>query len=52
MANYRKMYLEMCHACDDAVEILIKARQLCEELYISSQDVCEVVPFPLKEHKE
>lgn len=46
MPDYRKLYYEMCHACDDAIELLTKARQHCEELYLSSSDEPIILSFP------
>lgn len=36
MPNYKQMYLKMMRASEDAINLLIKAQQECEELYISS----------------
>ena len=38
MQDYKKMYLKMMDATERAIEILIKAQQECEEIYISSED--------------
>lgn len=38
MADYRKMYLTMLKASEEAINLLIKAQQECEELYISSPE--------------
>ena len=35
MADYQKMYTEMFNATTDAIEILQKAQQTTEEIYIS-----------------
>ena len=52
MADYKEMYLKMVRAARDAQEccaqaeqILIKAMQVCEELYISEPDGV-VLSFP------
>jgi len=34
LPDYRKMYLRMVHASEDAIRLLIKAQQECEELFI------------------
>lgn len=36
--NYKEMYFKMFNAAQDAIELLIKAQQECEELYISEQE--------------
>ncbi|MEY8316754.1 hypothetical protein AALB19_05435 [Oscillospiraceae bacterium 50-58] len=38
MPDYQKMYLTMARANAQAVDILIKVRLECEELYISSPE--------------
>jgi len=38
MMDYKKMYLKMLKASEQAVDILIAAQQECEELYISSPE--------------
>jgi hypothetical protein len=35
--DYKKMYFKMVSAMEDAIELLIKAQQDCEELYISAE---------------
>lgn len=39
MPDYKKMYLRIMRASEDAIRLLIEAQQECEELYISEQDV-------------
>lgn len=39
MADYKKMYLKMFQASEQAVNILIEAQQVCEQLYISSPEL-------------
>ena len=39
--NYKEMYFKMFNAAQDAIELLIKAQQECEELYISGQEKSE-----------
>ncbi len=38
MPNYEKMYKELFNALTEAIEILQKAQQAAEELYISSAE--------------
>ena len=38
MPDYKEMYLKMFRASEQAINILIKAGQECEELYISSPE--------------
>lgn len=38
MADYKKMYMRLFHAVTDSIEILTKAQQDCEELYISEEE--------------
>lgn len=35
MSNYKKMYLKLFRATEEAVNLLIDAQRACEELYIS-----------------
>ena len=34
--DYRKMYLTLLHATEQAMELLIAAQQKCEEIYIET----------------
>ncbi len=36
MPDYKKMYLTMFRASEEAVNLLLQAQRECEELYISS----------------
>ncbi|MBD5085084.1 MAG: hypothetical protein HDT33_08565 [Clostridiales bacterium] len=38
MADYQEMYIRMFQAATQAIEILQKAQQDCEELYISAPE--------------
>ena len=38
MANYREMYLTMARATEQAIRLLIKAQQTCEELYLFTEE--------------
>ncbi|MBQ1264549.1 MAG: hypothetical protein IIY04_03940 [Oscillospiraceae bacterium] len=38
MSDYKRMYLRLFHAVTDSIEILTKAQQDCEELYISEEE--------------
>ncbi len=42
MPNYEKMYKELFNAFTEAIEILQKAQQLTEEMYISDSTQPEV----------
>ena len=46
MPDYKEMYLKMVRASEQAVPILIKARQECEELCLSGP---ELTVFPDEE---
>ena len=48
MADYREMYLRMVRASEEALRILIKAQQECEELYLSGEDP-KLIVLPLTE---
>lgn len=45
MADYKEMYIRMFQAATQAIEILQKAQQDCEELYISAPEP-ELTVFP------
>jgi hypothetical protein len=45
MSDYKKMYLTMLRASEQAVNILIAAQQECEEHYISSLEA-ELTELP------
>ena len=38
MADYKKMYLTLFQATENAVKILLAAQRECEELYIRGQE--------------
>ena len=38
MTDYKEMYFKLLNATEDAIRILIKAQQECEEMYLSSED--------------
>lgn len=38
MDKYKEMYLEFFGEVEKAIDILIKAQQRCEEIYINSPD--------------
>ena len=38
MPDYKEMYLKMARASEQAIRILVKAQQECEELYISAPE--------------
>ena len=35
-ADYKEMYLKMVRAAEEAIRLLIKAQQECEELYLNA----------------
>ena len=49
MPDYKEMYFKMMRASEQAIRILIKAQQECEELYISGPEA-ELTVFPGKEN--
>lgn len=36
--DYKEMYLKMMRASEEAIRILIKAQQECEEMYVSGEE--------------
>lgn len=48
MADYKEMYIRMFRAATQVIEILAKAQQDCEELYISASEP-ELTVFPGKQ---
>ena len=36
--DYKEMYLKMMRASDEAIRILIKAQQECEEMFLSASE--------------
>ncbi len=38
MPDYKKMYLKMLAASEEAMRVLIEAQQECEEIYISESE--------------
>ena len=38
MADYKKLYIHLFRAVTKSIDILVKAQQECEEMYISSQE--------------
>ncbi len=52
MPDYKKLYLEMFRAAEQAVNILMAAQQECEALYISSPEPeFQVIPLPPENNK-
>ena len=41
MPDYKEMYFRLFRATEDAIELLIKAQQECEEMYLSAADETE-----------
>ena len=50
MADYKKMYLRLFHAVTDSIEILTKAQQDCEEIYISDEEP-NLIVLPTEEEQ-
>lgn len=47
MPDYKKMYLTLFRATEQAISTLIEAQRTCEELYISEPETeLHVVPLP------
>lgn len=38
MPDYQAMYYKLFHAVEDAIQLLIRAEQECEEIYIQSSE--------------
>ena len=38
MPDYKKMYLRLFNATEDAINLLIAAQRACEDMYIESDD--------------
>lgn len=38
MSNYKKIYLKLFHASEEAINILIRAQRECEQLYINEPE--------------
>lgn len=49
MPDYKKMYLTMCQATEEAINLLIAAQQTCEELYLD-EPVPELKILPISEN--
>lgn len=50
MADYRKMYLTLFKATEDAINLLIAAQRECEDQYVSSEETTITV-LPSEEEK-
>ena len=50
MPDYREMYLKMVRASEEAIRILIKAQQECEELYLSAGET-NITVLPIEHEK-
>ena len=48
--DYKEMYLKMMRASEEAIRILVKAQQECEEMYVSAEEpeLIELRPDDLK----
>lgn len=52
MPNYKEMYFKMFRASEQAINILIKAGQECEELYVSSPGPkVQIIELPSEKKK-
>lgn len=51
MPDYKKMYLTLFRATEQAINALIEAQRECEELYISEPET-ELRVIPLPDHTE
>lgn len=38
MADYKKMYLTLMNATEEAMRILIEAQRTCEEIFVESEE--------------
>ena len=53
MPDYKKMYLTLFRATEQAINTLIQAQRECEELYISATDTeRKIVPLPNSQSNE
>lgn len=53
MPDYKKMYLTLFRATEQAINTLIQAQQECEELYISEPDTeLKILPLPNSQSNE
>lgn len=50
MADFEKMYYELFRATERAINILTKAQNKCEDMYINSPE-CEIFTFSDKNTK-
>ena len=52
MPDYKKMYLTLFRATEQAINTLIEAQRACEELHISEPETgLRVIPLPDREEK-
>ena len=51
MPDYKEMYLTLFRASEEAINLLIAAQRICEELYIS-QGEPKLLVLPMEEQKE
>lgn len=50
MPDYKKMYLALFKASEEAVNLLITAQRECEELYMASE-APKIILLPTEDHK-
>lgn len=48
MPDYQELYLKLFRETSKAIELLIKAQQDCEELYINAEEP-KLTPLPQKQ---
>ncbi len=51
MPDYKKMYLTMFRASEEAVNLLLQAQRECEELYISAPEA-ELIALEAEKPRE
>ena len=51
MPDYKKMYLTLFKASEEAVNLLIAAQRECEELYLGSEEP-DITLLPIEPEKE
>ena len=53
MPDYKKMYLALFRATEQAINTLIEAQRACEELYVSEPETeLRVVPLPVAQRRK
>ena len=53
MPDYKKMYLRLFRASEEAVNLLIAAQRKCEELYVNAPEPeLKVITMPVDDAKD